>query len=94
MAPEAPREQEQSIKARKRELFAEEQPSEETTRGFTAYLAETPPNPLSRAQKLTLGALFGLVLLLLLIALVTRPGPRRHPRAVPARAPASHAAGH
>lgn len=95
MAPEAPREQEQSIKARKREIFEDEQQSGPATKGFSAYLAEIPPTPLSKGQKAALGGLFALVLLLLLIALLTRPAPRSHPHSAPSPRPAAtHAAGH
>ncbi len=93
MAPEAPREQEQSIKARKREIFEEEPQTDATTRTFSAYLAETPATPLSKGQKAALGGVLAVVVLLLLIALLTRPAPRSHPRAAPGPGTA-HAAGH
>jgi hypothetical protein len=77
MAPGAPREQEQSIKARKREIFEEEQRDTGPPRKpFSAYIASTPPVPLSTGQKAALGAVGALVVLLLLAALLTMPGPR------------------
>jgi len=82
-----PREQEQSIKARKREIFEEQHDSDSPRRPFSAYLAETPPAPLSSAQKAGLVAVGALVVLLLLAALLTMPGPRSQPR--PAARPAA-----
>jgi hypothetical protein len=76
MAPEAPREQEQSIKARKREIFEEEQRHADPRKPFSEYMAKTPPAPLSTGQKAALGAVGALVVLLLLAALLTMPGPR------------------
>ena len=92
MAPEVPREQEQSIKARKREIFEEPQ-SDVSTKTFSAYLAETPPAPLSQGQKATLAGVLAFVLVLLLLALLTRPAPRSHLRPAPKATPAHHAAG-
>ncbi|WP_406698754.1 hypothetical protein V5E97_07695 [Singulisphaera sp. Ch08] len=79
MAPQAPREQEQSIKARKREIFEEEQ-SFGPRKPFADYLATTEPTPLSTGQKATLWAVGALVVLLLMAALLTMPGPRSGPR--------------
>jgi hypothetical protein len=77
MAPEMPREQEQSIKARKREIFEEEQrDAGPPRRPFSEYMAKTPPAPLSAGQKAALGAVGALVVLLLLAALLTMPGPK------------------
>lgn len=79
MAPETPREQEQSIKARKREIFEEEQVFG-PRRPFSAYLAETEATPLTAGQKAALWGVGVLVLLLLVAALLTMPAPRSsHP---------------
>lgn len=67
------REQEQSIKARKHELFAPESPSG-PRRQFAEYLREAPPAPLSSFQKASLGAVGVLVALLFLAAILTVPG--------------------
>ena len=61
MAPETPREQEQSIKARKREIFEEEQVFG-PRRPFSAYLAETEATPLTAGQK---AAIWGVGVLVL-----------------------------
>ena len=78
MAPQAPREQEQSIKARKREIFEEEQ-SFGPRKPFADYLAMTEAIPLSTGQKAALWGIGALVVLLLLAALLTMPGPRSGP---------------
>ena len=83
MAPEMPREQEQSIKARKREIFEEELHDDGPRRPFSAYIAETPPAPLSSVQKGALVAAGVVVVLLLLAALLTMPGVRSQPRPAP-----------
>jgi hypothetical protein len=80
MAPEAPREQEQSIKARKRELFAEEQGAGPLRR-FEEYLKDTPPSPLSVGQWAALVGVGILVLLVLFTALLTIPSPHGRHRA-------------
>lgn len=79
MAPQAPREQEQSIKARKREIFEEEESSFGPRKPFAEYLAKTEATPLSTAQKATLWGVGALVVLLLLGALLTMPGPSSGP---------------
>jgi hypothetical protein len=84
MAPPASREQEQSIKARKLELFEEEQSDGGPRRPFSAYLAETEAAPIPAAQKAALWGAGILVLLLLLAALLTVPAPRSGPPAHPA----------
>jgi hypothetical protein len=83
MAPEAPREQEQSIKARKREIFEDEHHSGLPRRPFSEYIANAPTAPLSAGQKAVLGAVAALVVLLLLAALLTMPGPKIGPRTSP-----------
>jgi hypothetical protein len=81
----APREamepQDQSIKARKRQLFEEPQTdSAPTIKTFDAYLRETPPFGLSPGVKAALWVVGVLVVLLFLLALF---GPRRLHRAKP-----------
>jgi hypothetical protein len=94
MAPHAPREQEQSIKARKREIFEEEQDFGGPQRPFSDYLAETEATPLTAGQKATLWGVGVLVLLLLLAALLTMPAPRSgHPHNAPTKGADPHAAG-
>ena len=83
MAPEAPREQEQSIKARKKELFdRESKVAAGPRRRFSEYIAATPPAPLSGGLKAALWCVGAVVLLLFLATLLTIPGPRdrAHPR--------------
>lgn len=93
MAPHAPREQEQSIKARKLEIFEEEQDFG-PRRPFSEYLAETEATPLTAGQKAALWGVGLLVLLLLVAALLTMPGPRRHhAQNAPTKEAASQAAG-
>jgi len=72
-ASQAPREQEQSIKARKSELFEEEQLADDlgARRPFSHYLANAEATPFSTAQKLALWGLGVVVVLILLAALVT-----------------------
>lgn len=74
MAPQAPREQEQSIKARKREIFEEEQDFG-PRKPFAEYLAMTEATPLTAAQKAMLWGVGTLVVLLLVAALLTMPAP-------------------
>lgn len=67
-----PREQEQSIRARKKLLFDEEeegpgQARRAVTKPFAEYLRTTPPAPLSTATKAMLWSI-GVVVVLLLIA--------------------------
>jgi hypothetical protein len=93
MAPHAPREQEQSIKARKREIFEEEEDFG-PRRPFSEYLAETEATPLTAGQKATLWGVGVLVLLLLLAALLTMPAPRSsHPHNAPTKGAAPQVAG-
>jgi hypothetical protein len=88
---EPPREQEQSIKARKREIFEEEHHAGGPRRPFAEYLAETPPMMLSTVVRTALGAVFVLVVLLLLAAIFTIPSPRGRHSSAP-KGPA-HASG-
>ena len=71
----APREQEQSIRARKQLIFGEEelpgQGRRATTKPFSEYLRTTPPAPLSTATKAMLWAV-GAVVVLLLIAVLLK----------------------
>lgn len=91
MAPEAPREQEQSIKARKREIFEEEQ-NFGPRKPFSEYLESTEAFPLTTAQKALLWGVGILVVLLLLAALMTMPAPRSRPhRTPPPKGVAPHA---
>lgn len=80
MAPEMPREQEQSIKARKRELFEAQAPTVGPLRRFSYYLGATPSSPLSTPQKAVLWAVGIVVLLLFLAAMLTIPSPRGRPQ--------------
>ena len=78
------RTQEQSIKARKHQLFEVDEPLDVATgprRSFQECLRTTPADPLSPALKAVLWVVGSLVVLLLIAALVTggqkkpRPGP-------------------
>jgi hypothetical protein len=75
MAPDPPnqRTQEQSIKARKHQLFEADEPLESTgpRRSFQDCLRQTPADPLSPLLKALLWTLGTIVILLLLAALVT-----------------------
>lgn len=79
MAPQGPREQEQSIKARKLEIFEEEQRLG-PRKPFADYLAQTEPTPMSTGQKAALWGVGALVVLLLLAALLTTPSSSSGPR--------------
>ena len=88
-APAARREtQEQSIKARKHELFAAEESPLGPSKPFGQYILETPPSPLLLTDKMMLGGVAALVLLLLVVALVSAFRPRPAP-SVPEPSPAS-----
>jgi hypothetical protein len=77
MAPEAPREQEQSIKARKKELFdPESHAAEGPLRPFAEYVRVTQASPFSGTVNLVLWGLLALVALLFLASLVTAPASR------------------
>jgi hypothetical protein len=83
MAAQAPREQEQSIKARKREIFDEEEQSFGPRIPFADYLAMTEATPLSTGQKAMLWGIGALVVLLLVAALLTMPAPSSGPHPSP-----------
>jgi len=82
--PEVLEQQDQSIKARKVQLFEERDRAGDglATKPFADYVNATPPAPLSPAVKASLGAVAVLVALLFLAALFYRPAPkhgrRRH----------------
>jgi hypothetical protein len=80
---EAFEQQDQSIKARKHELFEEPQTADTPTsvlKPFSVYVRDTPPAPMSKGMKATLWVLGALVVLLFLAALFfggRRPRPGR-----------------
>ena len=78
MAPEPSRTQEQSIKARKNDLFEVDRPLGDAgpRRSFRDYLKTTPAEPLSNLLKALLWTLGTVVVVLLIIALATG-GPRK-----------------
>jgi hypothetical protein len=65
--------QDQSIKARKHELFEDEQHGSQQgpLKAFSEYLEETPAAPLAGSDKAVLGAVGTLVLLLFFAAIST-----------------------
>jgi hypothetical protein len=71
--------QEQSIKARKKELFVDEQVDSGPRKTFREYLRETPATPLSKNVKLMLWGSAAPVLLLFLGALWTGTGSTAKP---------------
>jgi hypothetical protein len=84
MAPQKPahgESEEQSIKARKHEMFEEEARagSTEPKKPVKVYLQETPATPMTQFTKITLWALGVIVLLLFLAAVVTRGMHSRRP---------------
>src|SRR4051794_8376730 len=82
---EAVEQSDQSIKARKFQLFEEKKNSGTTTKRFAEYVEETPPAPLAQGVKVALIAAAVVVVLLLLASLVFRPSRRRHAPVAPAR---------
>jgi hypothetical protein len=80
MAPDPQRTQEQSIKARKHQLFEADEPVRSETDGprqsFQDCLKTTPAEPLSTPIKALLWVMGTVVILLLIIALATG-GPRK-----------------
>ena len=96
MAPESPqpRTQEQSIKARKHQLFEADTPLDDgPRRSFRECLRTTPADPLSPPLKALLWTLGTIVVLLLIVALATGGHKKPKPRSpntlapyVPARA--------
>ena len=96
------RTQEQSIKARKHQLFEtdEDHPHAEARRSFAQCLRDTPAAPLTPPLKMGLWAVGVLVILLLLVALFQsvnrKPRPQRRPAAaaaLPGRGPRFSAEG-
>ncbi len=84
MAPEPQRTQEQSIKARKHQLFEVDEPlggSSGPRQSFQEYLRTTPADPLSTTAKAILWIVGAIVILLLIVALATS-GPKK-PRPKP-----------
>lgn len=95
MAPEPQRTQEQSIKARKRDLFDADAPDVDDSgprRSFQDCLKATPADPLSALVKAALWVVGTVVILLLVAALATggkkKPRPRPEIGFVPAQAAA------
>ena len=86
MAAETPKRresEEQSIKARKKELFEEQTPDVSLSgprKPVKVYLQQTPAMPLSPGVKVALWILGVVVLLLFLAALMTRGGRTQRPR--------------
>ncbi len=93
MRPEHPhqRTQEQSIKARKHQLYEDDEPlfSSGPHKSFGDCLRETPADPLSLLVKAILWVV-GTVVILLLIAALATGGGKKKPR--PKQAPATSAA--
>lgn len=73
-----PREQEQSIRARKEQLYEEDEAPISTegkaTKPFETYLREVPAAPLSAATKAILWAVGAVVVLLLIVTLLRATG--------------------
>jgi hypothetical protein len=94
MAPESPqpRSQEQSIKARKHQLFEADEPLDSgPRRSFKECLRTTPADPLSTPLKALLWTLGTIVVLLLIVALATSGGKKPKPRSPNALAPSAPA---
>jgi hypothetical protein len=94
MAPEPQRTQEQSIKARKRELYEDDEPIPDSTgprRSFRECLRTTPADPLSTLFKALLWVVGTLVILLLLAALATTGQKKPKPKPVSGLVPPSAA---
>jgi hypothetical protein len=90
MAPEPQRTQEQSIKARKRELYEDDEPLDASTgprRSFRDCLRTTPADPLSIPLKALLWVMGTLVILLLLAALATSGQKKPRPKSASGFAP-------
>jgi hypothetical protein len=93
MAPDPQRTQEQSIKARKHQLFEADEPDPATgpRRSFQECLRTTPADPLSTLLKALLWIIGTIVILLLIVALVTggprKPKPKRVTGLAPPAAP-------
>jgi hypothetical protein len=83
MAPETPpppREQEQSIKARKSELFEKKTADTGPRKSFSKYLGETPTAPFSKSEKVALWTAAAVVVLLFGATIVTMKGPPKKRR--------------
>ena len=95
MAPDSPqqRTQEQSIKARKHQLFEVDEPLDSgPRRPFRDCLRETPADPLSTPLKALLWTVGTVVILLLIAALVTGGHKKPRPKPVSGFVPTSAAA--
>src|SRR5438128_5627763 len=75
---EATEQQDQSIKARKFQLFEQRTETGVVAKRFAEYVRDTPPALLSPGVKAGLGAVAVLVVLLLLAALLVKPPRKRH----------------
>jgi len=73
-----PEQQDQSIKARKSSLFEGPDSAVDTTRPFAEYVKQVPAMPMSLGMKALLCVVATVVVLLLLAALFTGHGARRH----------------
>ena len=85
MAPDPQRTQEQSIKARKNDLFEADEPVGGPVgprRSFQECLRTTPADPLSTLVKALLWVVGTVVILLLVAALVTGGGKKPRPKSV------------
>ena len=94
MAPDPPqqRTQEQSIKARKHQLFEADEPLDAgPRRSFRECLRTTPATPLSPPLKALLWTTGTIVVLLLIVALATGGNKKPKPRPNNASAPTSPA---
>ncbi|WP_435016371.1 hypothetical protein TA3x_003937 [Tundrisphaera sp. TA3] len=92
--PHAPRTQEQSIKARKHQLFEDDDVvSSGPSLPFPELLKVTPAEPLSPAIKALLWVVGSLVVLMLLAALLTSGGRKKPKKAGASVAPAVRALG-
>lgn len=81
--PKRPGSEEQSIKARKKELFEEEvreAPVSAPKKPARVYIQQTPAMPLSTGVKATLWIVGAIVAVLLVAALATRGGKPPRPR--------------
>jgi hypothetical protein len=95
MAPEPQRTQEQSIKARKHQLFEVDDPLDGSTgprRSFQECLRTTPADPLSTPVKALLWTLGTVIILLLVAALVTAGHKKPRPKPVSGLVPSPAAA--
>jgi hypothetical protein len=92
MAPDPPRTQEQSIKARKHELFEADEPldgSNGPRRSFQECLRTTPADPLPTLLKGLLWTIGTIVILILIVALATGGHKKPRPKPVSGFVPSS-----